>query len=96
MKLSDVVAVHGFSPSELGQIDNAKLYQRQNIDGVLELLCIQHKGQAMRVDRQPLLAMSSQGIEQPLVFLPIGEGISNKLIPKDQLEDYLNSTLSIA
>ena len=96
MKLSDVVAGHGFRPSELGQIENAKLFQRHNMDGVLELLCIQHMGHAMRVDRQPLLAMSSTGAEHTSLFLPIGEGISNKLIPKDQIEDYLNSTLSMA
>ena len=44
MKLTEVVAQHGFSPSDLREIQNAKLYQRQNPDGVLELLCVQKIG----------------------------------------------------
>ena len=35
MKLSDVVGEHCFIPSALCQIDQAKLYERQNSDGIL-------------------------------------------------------------
>ena len=93
MKLSDVVGQHGFIPSELGQIDQAKLYERQNADGVLEILCIQKIGNAMRVDRQPVVAMAMHGHEPSTLFLPIGTGINNQIILKENLEDYLNSTL---
>ena len=51
MKLRNVVAEHGFAPSQLGEIENAKLYARHNEDGVMELLCIQKVGNVMRVDR---------------------------------------------
>ena len=94
MKLSDVVGEHGFIPSELGQIDQAKLYERQNDDGSLEILCIQKIGNAMRVDRQPVVAMAMHGHEQSTLFLPIGTGIKNHIILKENLEDYLNTTLS--
>ena len=93
MKLTEVVARHGFSPSELGEIQNAKLYQRQNPDGVLELLCVQKIGDVMRVDRQPLMALPLG--DQP-VLVPIGEGVSNMIIRKEQVEKYLNSTLAPA
>ena len=69
MKLTEVVARHGFSPSDLGEIQNAKLYQRQNPDGVLELLCVQKIGNVMRVDRQPLMAIPLG--DQPML-LPVG------------------------
>ena len=93
MKLSDVVGEHGFVPSELGQIDQAKLYERQHADGILEILCIQEIGNAMRIDRQPLVAMGTYGDKNSTFFLPIGEGIKNQIILLDNLEDYLNSTL---
>ena len=93
MKLSDVVGEHGFIPSELGQIDQAKLYERQNADGILEILCIQKIGNAMRVDRQPLIAMEVHSRGQSTFFLPIGQGIKNQLILTENLEEYLNSTL---
>ena len=93
MKLSDVVGEHGFVRSELGQIDQAKLYERQNADGILEILCIQKIGNAMRVDRQPLIAMEAHSHGQSTCFLPIGQGIKNQLILTENLEDYLNSTL---
>ena len=93
MKLSDVVGEHGFIPSELGQIDQAKLYERQNADGILEILCIQKIGNAMRVDRQPLIAMEVHSHGQSTFFLPIGQGIKNQLILTENLEEYLNSTL---
>ena len=96
MKLSHVVAGHGFIPSGLGVIDNAKLYQRLNDDGVLELLCVQKIGNAMRVDRQPLIAAAIPGMGSEPMFLPIGKGLSNQMIPTDKLEHYLNSTLAAA
>ncbi len=93
MKLTEVVARHGFSPSDMGEIQNAKLYQRQNPDGVLELLCVQKIGDVMRVDRQPLMAIPLG--DQP-VLVPVGEGVSNMIIRKEQVEKYLNSTLAPA
>ena len=93
MKLTEVVAQHGFSPSDLGEIQNAKLYQRQNPDGVLELLCVQKIGNVMRVDRQPLMAIPLG--DQPML-VPIGEGLNNMIIPKEQVESFLNSTLTPA
>jgi len=94
MKLSDVVAEHGFRPSELGSIENAKLYERHNNDGVMELLCVQKMGQVMRVDRQPLLAISTEDVQKTPMLLPIGTGINNQIVPRDSLEDYLNTTLA--
>ena len=94
MKLSDVVAEHGFRPSELGSIQNAKLYERHNNDGVMELLCVQKMGQVMRVDRQPLLAISTEDVHETPMLLPIGTGINNQIVPRESLEDYLNTTLA--
>ena len=93
MKLSDVVASHGFAPCHLATIEDARLYQRQHSDGVLELLCVQKIGAEMRVDRQPLIPVLIDGqITMPL-FLPVGEAVSDQRIPTDRLEDYLNTTL---
>ena len=94
MKLSDVVAEHGFRPSELGSIENAKLYERLNNDGVMELLCVQKMGQVMRVDRQPLLAINPEDVQGKPMLLPIGTGVNNQIVPRDSLEDYLNTTLA--
>ena len=94
MKLSDVVAEHGFRLSALGSIESAKLYERHNNDGVMELLCVQKMGQVMRVDRQPLLAISSKDDQETRMLLPVGKGINNQIVPRDSLEDYLNSTLA--
>ena len=91
MKLSNVVAEHGFAPSQLGKIKNAKLYKRHNDDGVMELLCVQKVGNVMLVDRQPLLAFST---EETQMFLPVGTGVSNQIVPRDNLEDYLHTTLA--
>ena len=93
MKLTEVVARHGFSPSDLVEIQNAKLYQRQNPDGVLELLCVQKIGNVMRVDRQPLMAIPLG--DQPML-LPVGEGVKNLIIPTNEVEKFLNSTLAPA
>ena len=92
MKLSNVVAEHGFAPSQLGEIENAKLYARHNEDGVMELLCVQKVRNVMRVDRQPLLPFSTE--EFPM-FFPIGTGVRNQIVPRDSLEDYLNITLAV-
>ena len=94
MKLSDVVAEHGFRPSELGSIENAKLYERLNNDGVMELLCVQKMGKVMRVDRQPLLAINPEDVQGKPMLLPIGTGVNNQIVPRDSLEDYLNTTLA--
>ena len=88
MKLSKVVAKHGFSPSDLGKVKNAKLYQRQNADGVLELLCVQKIGNVMRIDRIALASMMG-------TLLPVSEPV-NQLIHKENTEDYLNTTLAAA
>ena len=96
MKLSDVVASHGFTPSTLGIIDNAKLYERQNADGVIELLCVQKIDSAMRVDRQPLMAIATPDTMHEPMLLPVGKALYNQIIPKDRLESYLNSTLAAA
>ena len=88
MKLSKVVAKHGFSPSDLGKVKDAKLYQRQNADGVLELLCVQKIGNVMRIDRIALASMMG-------TLLPVSEPV-NQLIHKENTEDYLNTTLAAA
>lgn len=93
MRLSDVVANHGFAPCNLATIENARLYQRQHDDGVLELLCVQKIGAEMRVDRQPLIPMVIDGQLTMPIFLPLGNAVSNQHIPTDRLEDYLNTTL---
>ena len=51
-------------------------------------------GQVMRVDRQPLLAVSTEELQETPILLPVGTGISNQIVPLDNLEDYLNSTLT--
>ena len=88
-----MVASHGFKPCRLARIDNGRLYQRQNLDGVLELLCIQKICDIMLVDRQPLIPLNPRDLFNAPLFLPIGEAISDCRLPKDQLEDYLNTTL---
>ena len=47
----------------------------------------------MRVDRQPLIPLNPGDIFNAPLFLPIGEAISDCRLPRDQLEDYLNTTL---
>jgi len=37
--------------------------------------------------------MAMHGHEQSTLFLPIGTGIKNHIILKENLEDYLNTTL---
>jgi len=91
MTLTNVVAEHGFAPSQLGDIENAKLYERHNDDGVMELLCVQKVGDVMRVDRLPLLAFSADGAP---MFLAVGTGVSNQIVPRDKLVDYLHTTLA--
>ena len=88
MKLSDVVSRHGFSPSQLGEIEKAKLYERINQDGATELLCVQKIGNVFRVDRQALMIIPGLGA------VPIGEGLSNFIIPKEELEKFLDNTLA--
>ena len=92
MKLTNVVAQHGFVPSDLGQIDNALLYQRQNSDGAIELLCVQKLGEHtnnMRVGRVTLLVLPGPQLIQ------MGTRV-DKIIGKYELEDYLNLTLAPA
>ena len=90
MKLSDVVAQHGYQPSELGEIEKARLYERRNADGALELLCVQKIGNVFRVDRQALAELPGLGM------LPLGQGVANELIPRAELEGYLQATLPAA
>ena len=93
MKLSDVVANHGFAPCNLARIEDALLYQREHHDGIVELLCVQKIGTEMRVDRQPLIPLVVDGQLSTPVFLPVGNAVSDQRIPRDRLEDYLNTTL---
>ena len=86
MKLSDVVAQHGFQPSDLGEIHNAKLYQRENSDGALELLCVQKIGNVMKVNHIALLQMMG-------MMLPMNEPL-DQLVPKEQVEGFLNTILT--
>ncbi|MFL0781052.1 MAG: hypothetical protein AB8E74_03635 [Prochlorococcus sp.] len=88
MKLTDVVAQHGFEPCDLARIENARLYVRTNSDGVTELLCVQKQGELMQIDRLPLLIA-------PGVTLPVGDQLKTTL-PKAELEGYLNTTLAAA
>lgn len=90
MKLSDVVAQHGYQLSELGEIEKARLYERRNADGALELLCVQKIGNVFRVDRQALAELPGLGM------LPLGQGVANELIPRAELEGYLQATLPAA
>ena len=87
MKLTDVVKQHGFQVSNIADIKNAKLYTRVNPDGVLEILCVQRVGNLFRIDRMPVIQLA------PDVLFPIGEGVSNKMIPKEECERYLNAPL---
>ena len=93
MRLTDVVAHHGFAPCNLATIENARLYQREHDDGVLELLCVQKIGSEMRVDRQPLIPLVIDGRLSMPVLLPVGEAISDQCVPTERLEDYLNISL---
>ena len=90
MKLSHVVAQHGYQPSELGEIEKARLYERRNADGALELLCVQKICNVFRIDRQALAEIPGLGV------LPLGEGVANQIIPRDQLQGYLEVTLAPA
>ena len=88
MKLTDVVKQHGFVPSDMAEIENAKLYQRINQDGVSELLCVQKIGNVMRINRIALLVGSG-------IVLPLSEPL-DQILPTDKVEDYLTKTLSSA
>ena len=88
MKLTDVVNKHGFEPSNLAEIKDAKLYQRINSDGVSELLCVQKVGNIMRINRIALLIGNG-------IVLPLSEPL-DKILPTDKLEEYLNKTLAPA
>ena len=90
MKLTNVVKQHGFVPSELARVDSALLYQRQNSDGAIELLCVQKLGEHthnMRVGRVTLLILPGPTIMQ------MGTRV-DKIIGKGELEEYLNLTLT--
>ena len=92
MKLSDVVSRHGFSPSDLGQIDNAKLYERDAGNAISELLCVQKIGNIMKVNR--IAIMIAQGPDGKPIILPVGSAV-DKILKKEELENYLNATLSV-
>ncbi len=86
MKLTDVVSQHGFLPSDLGEIHNAKLYQRQNTDGALELLCVQKIGNVMKVNHIALMNLMG-------MMLPMNEPL-DQIVPKEQVEGFLNTILT--
>lgn len=89
MKLSKVVAKHGFKTSQLGEINKAKLYERTSPNsGATELLCVQKIGNVFKVDTIELLNFGS-------MVLPMG-GRSSEIIPRDDLEGYLNSLFEAA
>ena len=92
MKLSDVVSRHGFFPSDLGQIDNAKLYERDAGNSLSELLCVQKIGNIMKVNR--LTIMVAQGPDGKPIIMPIGTAV-DKILKKEELENYLNTTLAV-
>ena len=86
MKLTSVVGQHGFTPSDLGEIHNAKLYQRENSDGALELLCVQKIGNVMKVNHIALLNLMG-------AMIPMNEPL-DQIIPKEKVEEFLNAILS--
>lgn len=88
MKLTDVVKQYGFEPSDMAQIKDAKLYERDNMDGVSEFLCCQKIGNIMRINRIALLI--GQGM-----ILPLSEPL-DKVIPMAEVETYLTTTLTPA
>lgn len=88
MKLTDVVKQYGFEPSDMAEIKDAKLYERDNMDGVSEFLCVQKIGNIMRINRIALLIGNG-------MVLPISDKL-DKLLPTEQVEDYLTKTLSPA
>ncbi len=88
--ITELVTKHGFLPSTMGEITNAKLYERHNQDGATEFLCVQKIGNVFRVDRQAVMMFPGLGA------LKLGEGLSNYILPKQQLIDFLSTTLSPA
>ena len=86
MKLTDVVSQHGFHPSDLGEIHNAKLYQRQNTDGAMELLCVQKIGNVMKVNHIALMNLMG-------MMLPMNEPL-DQIVPKERVEEFLNTILN--
>ena len=92
MKLSDVVSRHGFFPSDLGEIQNAKLYERDAGNAISELLCVQKIGNVMKVNR--ICILINQGPDGKPIILPVGS-IVDKIVPKGELENYLNITLAV-
>ena len=92
MKLTDVVAKHGFFPSDLGSIQDAKLYERDAGNAISELLCIQKIGNIMKVNR--ICIMIGQGADGKPIIVPVGSPV-DKIVPKGELENYLNITLAV-
>jgi hypothetical protein len=86
VKLTSVVAQHGFTPSDLGEIHNAKLYQRENSDGALELLCVQKIGNVMKVNHIALMNLMG-------MMIPMNEPL-DQIIPKEKVEEFLNAVLT--
>jgi hypothetical protein len=86
VKLTDVVSQHGFHPSDLGEIHNAKLYQRQNTDGAMELLCVQKIGNVMKVNHIALMNLMG-------MMLPMNEPL-DQIVPKERVEEFLNTILN--
>ena len=92
MKLTDVVAKHGFFPSDLGSIQDAKLYERDAGNAISELLCVQKIGNIMKVNR--ICIMIAQGADGRPIIAPVGSPV-DKIVPKGELENYLNITLAV-
>jgi len=88
MKLTDLVRMHGFEPSDMAQIKDAKLYERDNGNLVSEFLCVQKIGNIMKVSRIALQVL-------PQLIIPLGTPV-DKIVPKEELEAYLKLTLTPA
>jgi hypothetical protein len=90
LKPTDIVARHGYRPSDLGEINQARLYERHHPDGARTLLCVQKIGQRFRLDRQAFTAVPGLGVR------PLGAGVAKAIIPCDALEAYLAAVFAQA
>jgi len=58
----------------------------KTLKALLTLLCVQKIGNVMHVDRMPIVELS------PGILLPIGDDISNQVLPRKDIEHSLNTT----
>lgn len=82
MKLTDVMASHGWEPYELDKpADKLKVYQKDDM-----LLGVQKIGNVFRLDIHHCFNLMG-------MMLPSERLINNEIVPKDQLEITLNNLL---